>query len=130
MLEPQMNTDEHRLNELTFKINGCAMDVMNAVGHGYHEKIYENGLAVAFEKRGILYTRQAQYPIMFEGQNIGTFIPDFVVENQVIIELKTIDTIGNNEKGQVLNYLRASKLSMGLILNFKHPKLEWKRIAL
>lgn len=130
MNEPQMNTDEHRLNELSFQINGCAMDVLNSVGHGFHEKIYENALAVAFEQRGISFSKQRGYELFYAGQNIGRFIPDFVIEDKIIIELKTIDHIGNNEKGQVLNYLRASGLQLGIILNFKNAKLEWQRVVL
>ncbi len=127
---PQMNTDEHGLNEVTFKINGCAMSVLNAIGHGFHEKIYENAMAVAFEKAGLKYSKQKQFEVFYEGANVGSFIPDFVVESLVIVELKVIDGIGNNEKGQVLNYLRASGLHLGLILNFKNSKLEWQRVAL
>lgn len=123
-----MSTDEHRLNELTFAINGCAMDVLNVVGHGFHEKIYENAMAVAFENRGITFSQQTQFNIEYEGKNIGVFIPDLVVEDKIIVELKTIDKIGNNEKGQVLNYLKATDLKLGLIINFKNPKLEWQRI--
>lgn len=129
-MEPQINTDEHGLNEITFQINGCAMDVLNEIGHGFHEKIYENALALAFEKRALQYEQQKHYDVMFQNQNVGTFIPDFVVENKVIVELKTIDKITNNEKGQVLNYLRASQLKLGIILNFKNAKLDWQRVAL
>lgn len=129
-MKPQINTDEHGLNEITFKINGCAMDVINSIGHGFHEKIYENAMALAFEKRGISFSQQQPYNVHFEGQSVGTFIPDFVVENSVIVELKTIDHIGKNEKGQVLNYLRASGLTLGIILNFKNSKLDWQRVAL
>ena len=129
-MEPQIHTDEHRLNEITFQINGCAMELINSIGHGFHEKIYENGLAVMFEERKLNFVQQKHYPIIFRGKNLGTFIPDFVVEDEVIIELKTVEKIGNNEKGQVLNYLRASHLSLGILLNFKHAKLEWQRVAL
>ena len=125
---PQMNTDEHGLNDITFRISGCAMDVLNYIGHGFNEKIYENALDIAFGKRNLKFCRQQQYDIRYDGKTVGTFIPDFVVEDQIIVELKTIDKIGNVEKGQVLNYLRASGLSLGIILNFKNPKLEWQRI--
>lgn len=106
------------------------MNVLNTVGHGFHEKIYENALAISFEKQGIIFSQQKPYGISFEGQNIGTFIPDFVIEDKIILEIKTIDRLGNNEKGQVLNYLRASGLKLGLILNFKNPKLDWQRVIL
>lgn len=128
--EPQIDTDEQRLNEITFKINGCAMDVLNTIGHGFHEKIYENALAVAFKKRGLLFSQQSSFDVMFGDVSVGTFVPDFLVENQVIVELKTIDKIGKHEVGQVLNYLRVTKARYGLILNFKNSKLDWHRVVL
>lgn len=129
-MKPQIDTDKHGLNDITFKINGCAMDVLNAIGHGFNEKIYENALALAFKKRDLQFSQQENFYIKFEDHVVGTFIPDFVVENKIIVELKTVDRLGNVEKGQVLNYLRASGLSLGIILNFKNPKLDWQRIAL
>jgi GxxExxY protein len=129
-MQPQINTDGHGLDEITFKINGCAMDVINSLGHGFNEKIYENALAIAFQKRGLNFSQQKQYEVSFESQTVGVFVSDFVVEDKIIVELKTIDLISNHEKGQVLNYLRASSLKLGIILNFKNAKLEWQRIAL
>ena len=128
-MKPPMNADERRFDEITFAINGCAMDVLNTVGHGFHEKIYENAMAVAFEKRKISFAQQKQFPVSYDGQEIGVFIPDFVVNENVIVELKTIDKITHHEVGQVMNYLKASDLNLGLILNFKHAKLEWKRVV-
>lgn len=130
MFSPQMNTDEHGLNDITFKINGCAMDVLNVLGHGFHEKVYENALAISFSKKELIFSKQKQFDIFFQNICVGTFVPDFVVEEKVIVELKTIDRIGSQEKGQVLNYLRATGLHLGIILNFKHSKLEWQRVAL
>ena len=127
-MKPQIHTGEHRLNELTFAVNGCAMDVLNVVGYGFHEKIYENAMAVALQKRKINFSQQMQFKLEYEEQEIGVFIPDLVVEDKIIVELKTIDKIGNNEKGQVLNYLKATNLKLGLIINFKNPKLEWQRV--
>ncbi len=136
-MEPQMNADTRRLSkidypyqDLTFAINGCAMSVLNEIGHGFHEKIYEKALALALDSKGLKYEQQKAYNILFQGEVVGTFIPDFVIENKIIVELKTIDHIGNNEKGQVLNYLRASNLGLGLIFNFKNQKLEWQRLVL
>jgi len=133
-----MDTDKHRyekekntnLNELTFCINGCAMSVLNKLGHGFHEKIYENALALEFAHNGLDFSQQQTFDVVYRNEKIGTFIPDFVIESRVIVELKTLEKIGSNEKGQVINYLRACNLPLGLILNFKHPKLEWQRVVL
>lgn len=123
-----MNTDEHRLSELTFAINGCAMNVLNNIGHGFHEKIYENAMAVALKNKGLNFSQQTKFDIRYQGEVVGAYIPDLIVENQVIVELKAIDQIGNHETGQVLNYLHACDLQLGLILNFKHSKLQQKRV--
>lgn len=130
MSKPQINTDEHRLSELTFAINGCAMDVLNKIGHGFHEKLYENAMVVALKNKNIQFSQQAKFDIKYQEEIVGTYIPDLIVENKIIVELKTIDSIGNHETGQVLNYLRACDLELGLILNFKHAKLQQKRVIL
>jgi len=130
MIQPQINTDQNGLNDITFKINGCAMEVLNSLGHGFHEKIYENALALAMRKRGLTFTQQKEFQVLFDTVPVGTFIPDFVVEDKIILELKTIEKITDHELGQVLNYLRASNLYLGIILNFKHSKLQWQRVAL
>ncbi|NCC22057.1 MAG: GxxExxY protein [Alphaproteobacteria bacterium] len=127
-----MNTDysEKEINELTFTVNGCAMAVLNQVGHGYNEKIYENALAIELASNGLEFDQQRHFSVTYKDISIGTFVPDFVVNSILIIEIKTIEKISTNEKGQVLNYLRASGLPIGLILNFKHAKLEWQRVIL
>ena len=130
MIKPPMNADERRYDELTFRVNGCAMGVLNALGHGYHEKIYENALAVALKNNGIEFSQQRPFNVLFEGETVGVFIPDFVIDDKIIIELKTIDRITDHEKGQVLNYLKATGLEVGLIYNFKFAKMEWQKIIL
>lgn len=129
MLKSPMNADERRYDEITFAINGCAMDVLNTIGHGFHEKVYENAMAVAFQKRNIGFSQQRKFVVTYEGSEVGNFIPDFVVNDTIIVELKTIDSITHHETGQVMNYLKAGKLNLGLILNFKHAKLDWKRVV-
>lgn len=106
------------------------MDVLNALGHGFHEKIYENAMMIALKKAGLSISQQKSYDVHYQGESVGTFIPDIVIDNQIIVELKTIDCIGKNELGQVLNYLRVSGLPVGIILNFKNSKLEWQRVVL
>lgn len=130
-----MNTnfkDDQNLifKEEIFKISGCAMTVLNTLGHGFAEKIYENALAVEFQLQGIDFTKQPSIAVSYKNVNIGTYSPDFIVFNEIIVELKTIPSITNIEQAQVLNYLKSTNLRLGLILNFKNPKLEWKRIVL
>jgi GxxExxY protein len=118
------------LGKETKIILGCAFEVLNGVGHGFHEKIYENGLTVAFRQKGIPFAQQQRFPIQFLGEKIGEFIPDLVVFDEIIVDPKTIDQIADHERGQMLNYLKISKKRVGLILNFKYARLQWERLVL
>lgn len=113
----------------TFEIIGCAMEVLNELGHGYLEKPYENAMTVEFRLRGIPHVQQRLYKILYKGEVVGDYIPDLIAFNAVVVDLKVIERIGNNEIGQMLNYLKATNLPVGLIINFKRPELEWKRVV-
>ena len=116
--------------ELVFKIVGCAMEVHNELGHGLREKTYERALCREFVLQGIPHNQQAVYPVFYKGEKVDNYIPDLVVEEKVVVDAKTIGTIGDVERGKMLNYLRITGLKVGLIINFKHSKLEWERIVL
>ena len=118
------------LGRETKSILGCAFEVLNGVGHGLREKIYENELIVAFRHKGIPFAQQRRFPVVFLGETIGEFVPDLLVFDAAITDAKVIDQITDHERGQMLNYLRVTKLRVGLILNFKHARLEWERIVL
>ncbi|MGO8838182.1 MAG: GxxExxY protein [Limisphaerales bacterium] len=104
--------------------------VLNQVGHGFHEKPYENALVVEFGVRHIPCQQQKSFTMAYKGCKISEFIPDLIAFDAVNVDAKTIDRITDVERGQMLNYLRITKLRVGVILNFKHPKLEWERIVL
>jgi GxxExxY protein len=127
-----MNTNEHELicRDEVYAIVSCALEIINGIGHGLHEKPYENALAVEFQHRGIPFVQQRCYAVMWRAVKVGDFIPDLIVYGQVIVDTKTIDRITDVERGQMLNYLRITKLPVGLIINFEKPKLEWERIIL
>ena len=114
----------------TEKILGFAFEVSNEIGHGLNEKIYENSLTVLLKLNGIAFDQQRRFPVFFRNVEIGEFIPDLIAFGSVIVDTKVIDCIGDHERGQMLNYLRITKLRVGLILNFKHARLEWERIVL
>lgn len=114
----------------TEKIIGFAFDVLNEIGHGLNEKPYENSLTVLFKLNEIAFDQQRHFPIMFRGVQVGEFIPDLIAFGLIIVDTKVIDRITDYERGQMLNYLRITKLRVGLILNFKKPRLEYERIAL
>jgi GxxExxY protein len=128
-----MNTNEESkmlLKEEVFQIVGVAMEVLNELGHGYHEKPYENALVVEFGLRRIPFKQQQMYDMLYKGQKVGLFVPDLIAFDAVVVDTKVIERITNIERGQMLNYLRITKLRVGIILNFKNPKLEWERIVL
>jgi GxxExxY protein len=122
--------DKLLLKEEVFKIVGAAIEVLNGLGHGYHEKPYENALVVEFGLRGIPYNQQRNFDLLYKGQRVGLFVPDLIAFDSVVVDTKVIDRITDMERGQMLNYLRITKMRVGLILNVKKPKLEWGRIVL
>ena len=114
----------------TEKVIGFAFDILNEVGHGFHEKIYENALVVSFKINRIAFEQQRRFPVSFRGEQVGEFAPDLIAFGTVLVDTKVIDRITDIERGQMLNYLRIAKLRVGLILNFKKPKLEFERVVL
>jgi len=127
-----MNTDGHALEyeDLTHQIIGSAMEVLNELGHGLLEKPYEKALVVEFGLRNMPCEQQRPCEVVYKGVKVGDYIPDIIVDNSVIVDTKVIERITDHELGQMLNYLKITKLKVGLILNFKHAKLEWKRVVL
>jgi GxxExxY protein len=114
----------------TEKIIGFAFEVLNEVGHGLNEKIYENSLTVLFKLNKIVFDQQRRFPVFFRGVEVGEFVPDLIAFGSVIVDTKVIDRITDHERGQMLNYLRITKLRVGLILNFKNARLEFERVVL
>ncbi len=114
----------------TRRVVGCAMRVLNQLGSGLLEKPYENALVVELEYQGIPYRQQPRFDVVYRGTTVGQFVPDLVVFEGLIVETKVIDQIGETEYGQVINYLRVTRLQAGLLLNFRRPRLQWKRVVL
>jgi GxxExxY protein len=135
-----MNTDSRILipsadtkllhRQETHDILNCAFEVLNELGHGLNEKLYENSLTVEFRRRRIAYYQQRRFEVHYKGEYVGEFVPDLIAFGCVIVDTKVIDNVTDYERGQMLNYLRICKLRVGLILNFKHPKLQWERVVL
>jgi GxxExxY protein len=113
-----------------FQIVGCAIEVLNTLGHGLLEKPYENALVVEFRLRKIPFRQQPSFDVLYKGQKVGVFVPDLIAFDSVVVDTKVIERITDHERGLMLNYLRITRLRVGVILNFKHRKLEWERIAL
>jgi len=116
------------LNSLTEAVIGAAFEVSNTLGAGFLEKLYERALVSELTLRGIAIVTQAVYPVAYKGQIIGEYRPDLVIENILIVELKCVDRFAPTHLAQCLSYLHASGLTLALLLNFQHPKVECRRI--
>jgi GxxExxY protein len=128
-----MNTNQDTkllLKEEVYQIVGSAIEVLNELGHGINEKPYENAMAVELGLRKIPVSQQVIYDVHYKDYKVGGFIPDLIAFDSVVIDTKVIDRITDAERGQMLNYLKITKLRVGVILNFKNPKLEWERLVL
>ena len=127
----RMNTNSEKLllRDEVFQVVGCAIEVLNTLGHGLVEKPYENALVIEFSLRKIP-KQQPSFDMLYKGHKIGLFVPDLIVFDALVVDTKVIDKITDHECGLMLNYLRITALRVGVILNFKHRKLEWERIVL
>lgn len=106
----------------------AAFEVMNFLGHGLLEKPYENALCVEFAIMNIPFEQQPRYEVEYKQCKVGEYMPDLMVDGCIIVDLKVIEKIGSSEIGQMLNYLKITGCPVGLIINFKHSRLEWKRV--
>jgi len=120
--------DSLKYRELTDKIIGVFYEVYNELGFGFLESVYENSLALVLKARGLKVEQQIPIPVWFRGQKVGDFIADLIIENAVLLELKAVRTIEQAHLAQLLNYLRATEIEVGLLLNFGN-RPEFKRLA-
>ena len=126
-----MDADRRGLlcKEETREIIGCGFEVLNELGHGLAEKHYENALVVEFRLRGMPFSQQPRFEVLYKTVKIGEFVPDLIAFDLVVVDAKVIDRITDHEIGQMLNYLKITGCPVGLILNFKRARLEWKRVV-
>jgi len=124
-----MNTDELIEGELTDRILGAAMAVSNALGAGFLESVYHRALIIALRDAGLNARSEVAMEVRYKDQLVGEFVADIVVEGRVILELKAVSGITNEHQAQLMNYLFASGMQVGLLLNFGKPRLEWKRLV-
>jgi len=126
-----MDTNEKRIlyKELSYEIIGLAMEVHSKLGYGFLEKVYENAMMVLFRREGIKAKQQAPITVYFEGEVVGEYYADILVEDKIILELKAVEKIVNAHISQTLNYLKATGLELAILLNFGKEKLEYERLA-
>lgn len=114
--------------DLTEKIIEACFEVMNELGAGFLESVYEKSLLVALKEKGLSAEFQVPLKVTFRGKVVGEFFADVIIEQKVLIELKTVKSLLPEHQAQVINYLRATGLEIGLLVNFGNPKLEIRRL--
>lgn len=125
-----MHTDEHRLetNDITERVIGCAFTVSNTLGSGFLEKVYENALVHELRKLGFSCAQQSPINVMYDGKCVGEYVADLVVEDRVLVELKAVQVLNDVHLAQCLNYLKATRHELCLLLNFGTPRVQVKRL--
>lgn len=114
---------------LTKAVIGCAFEVINELGAGFLESVYEKALLLALRQKGLSVAAQHSVKVMFRNECVGDFYTDIFVENKVIVELKAVKAITPEHQAQIINYLNATGVEVGLLLNFGNQKLEYKRFT-
>jgi GxxExxY protein len=125
-----MHTNEHECpDKLIEVVVGSAYEVSNTLGCGFLENVYERALIYELASRGLAVRSPVSFYISYKGQPVGKYIADLVVENQLVVELKCVEKFSGEHMAQCINYLKASGIRFALLINFQHPKVEWKRIV-
>jgi len=124
-----MKKSYKELNQITERIIGCAYKVSNTLSSGFLEKVYENAFAYEMTKAGLIVSQQCPIQVRYEGIPVGDYIADLLVEDCVLVELKTVKQIDDSHLAQCLNYLKAIELNICLLFNFANRRLEFKRIV-
>ena len=126
----RMDADFNKRDEQTYAIIGAAMAVHRELGHGFLESVYQAALVREFQMRRIPFEREKCLPVFYRGERIAEYKADFVCYEQIIVELKALQKLTGVEEAQVINYLKATGLNRGLLLNFGAPSLQHKRLVL
>lgn len=114
--------------ELSYTIVGILMDIHNQLGTRYQEKYYQRAAVVKLNKLGIHYQKELSIPLTIEDKNIGKYFIDFVIENKIALELKAVPRFNRQDYKQISAYLKAANLQLGILVNFRKPSLEYRRI--
>ncbi len=128
MHDHKWHDKQDKFSETTSLILSCCFEVTNTLGSGFVESIYRNALIIALRDSGLEVVVEKCFEVTFRGQKIGIFIPDLIVEKQIIVELKSCEHLAGEHQAQLINYLAVTHLSVGLLVNFGKRKLEYKRV--
>ena len=116
--------------ELSYKIRGAVFQVSRHLGAGFLEKVYERALMIELESAGLNYETQKSINVNYKGRFVGEYFADILIENKIILEIKAQRSIRPEHEAQLINYLKATKLKLGFLINFTHPKAEIKRFVI
>ncbi len=123
--------EHYLLEEETYQIIGCCMEVHSELGVGFSEIVYKDALEYEFKKNGVLFEREVEYQVKYKDTILPhKFFADFVAFDSIIIEVKTVSELTDQHFEQTINYLAVSGMEVGLLLNFRQPKLQYKRVIL
>ena len=125
-----MNANRLELDAISNRIIGCAFTVANALGSGFLEKVYENALSVELRMAGLAVEQQRGITVTYKGILVGEYFVDLLIEDAVLIELKTVRALDRAHRAQCINYLRATGRHLCLLLNFGTPRLEFQHVVL
>ena len=123
------HADSERLNDLSGRVIGCALTVLNTLGVGFLEKVYENALAYEMRAAGLRVAQQCRVKVHYNDVVVGVYAADLVIEGMLLVELKTVKELDDAHRMQCTNYLKASGLRLCLLLNFGKSRLEIKRLV-
>jgi GxxExxY protein len=121
--------NEYPEQELTGAILQAAFALHNTLGAGFLERVYSNALAIELDRKVLMFVQNVQLQVKYRGTIVGDYIADMIVENRVILELKACASLDPSQSAQLMNYLRAANIRVGLLLNFGRPKLEYRRFV-
>lgn len=116
------------IEEITYKINGCAMKVHNTLGNGFQEVIYQRCLAIELGRAGLIFAREVEQTIYYDDIEVGKRRADFIVENEVVVEIKAMINLENAHLAQAKNYVVAYKFPIRLLINFGATSLQFKKV--
>jgi GxxExxY protein len=116
-------------NSVSKLVIGCGIEVSNRLGAGFLESVYENALSVELRRHGIKFEKQKPLQVAYKGEIVGNYVADLIVERALLVELKALANLTSEHEAQVMNYLKASGLGVGLLLNFGTPRLGIRRIV-
>ncbi len=118
------------LNDSTYLVIGAAYKVSSALGSGFLEKVYENALSWELRKAGVIVEQQKSVAVIYDGRVVGDYVPDLLVNEHLVVEVKAVPALEGIHRAQCVNYLRATGLHLALLLNFGRPRLQVARIVL